>query len=270
MRLSTRAAGLASGLVPAFRPRGGVPPPRPGRLRTPRLRGRALISKWAILLLVGLLAHVGLLWAQTNDTIYFLVDNPLPSVGFTNESYVLPVRKPEDVALARAWVQWLAGDRTNSGPGPGLVVAQIAASPDGINRDYLAEGFPAWSWHVTEFRAFANSTWEVMDGSPRQVEEGPEPFVDWGIGFWSWHVTRELGPVPLYLAVEEQAGQLRFYWSGVGTNVTYTLQSTGSPVSTNWITEATGLLPAKTNQCTLPRPAGPPRYYRVRAEPLLR
>ena len=40
---------------------------------------------------------------------------------------------------------------------------RIGAGANGINRDHLAPGKRAWSWHVTEFVAFAEG-WDFMLG----------------------------------------------------------------------------------------------------------
>ena len=87
------------------------------------------------------------------------------------------------------------------GPGIGrpIVVAQIECGLDGINRDYLAFGKPAWWWHVTEFNDFCDVTAEIPDGWPGLVQDDCE----WRIGntggyigFWSYTVVAELGTDP--------------------------------------------------------------------------
>lgn len=80
------------------------------------------------------------------------------------DSYVLPLTAPEDISHAR--------DLAANGPaiGSAIVVAEIAAGSDGLNRDYRAASAPLWSWHVTEFIAFADIGVEILDGWPSFVE----------------------------------------------------------------------------------------------------
>lgn len=118
------------------------------------------------------------------ETFYFLVAE-LPGIDAHNDSYVLPLSEPNDIAHAR--------DLINFGPSVGneIVVADVACGPDGINRNYLAEGQPMWCWHVTEFVAFADFTAEILDGWPGYVNGHCDSFGT--IGFWTYTVVAEIG-----------------------------------------------------------------------------
>jgi hypothetical protein len=122
-------------------------------------------------------------------TVYFLVAEP-PGRVANGDSYVLPLTRPEDVAHARRLIA--------KGPDAGapIVVAAIAAGADGVNRDYLDPDAPAWSWHVTEFLGFADSSAEILDGWPSYVEGDVKEWAritDGRIGFWDYTVVAELG-----------------------------------------------------------------------------
>lgn len=131
---------------------------------------------------------------------YFLVAE-WPGDELHGDSYVLPVRRPEHVAHARALIA--------QGPeaaGRALVVANVRLGADGINRDLRAAGQPAWSWHVTDLLGFADCTVEILDGWPGWVEDdpqawmrntppdGPAPDSEGTIGFWRYTVVEELAP----------------------------------------------------------------------------
>jgi hypothetical protein len=109
------------------------------------------------------------------------------------DSYVLPLSDAAAIAHAR--------DLVSNGPSAGrtIAVASIAKGADGINRDVLAPDMRPWSWHVTRFEAFADVTIEVLDGWPGFVEQDVDAWIaNTGgmIGFWSYTVVRELGPIP--------------------------------------------------------------------------
>jgi hypothetical protein len=102
---------------------------------------------------------------------------------------VLPLSDPEHVEHAR---QIIAAGGHGGGT---IAVAAIAAGAGGVNRDLLAPGEPAWSWHVTGFDGFADNTIEVLDGWPSFVEQDVQGWIDntnGYIGFWSYTVVQEL------------------------------------------------------------------------------
>jgi len=77
------------------------------------------------------------------------------------------------------------------------VVADILRGADGINGDYVEPGTGLWSWHVSQFRGFADITAEILDGWPTGVELGVSGWTDANsgqIGFWQYTVKQELGP----------------------------------------------------------------------------
>jgi hypothetical protein len=121
-----------------------------------------------------------------SETIRFLISEfDAPAHG---DSYVLPLSDPDDIAHARQLI--------TMGPGIGapLVVAKIAKGANGINRSPLAAGAP-WSWHVSEFEGFVDSTIEILDGWPTYVESDIDGWIantNGYIGFWSYTVTAEL------------------------------------------------------------------------------
>ena len=119
------------------------------------------------------------------ETVYFLVGEKYPSY---NDCYVLALSNLADIRHARRII-------LNPQTTAQIVVAVIERSnPDGLNRNYVAEGLPVWSWRVNEFLGFWEATPEIMDGSPTDVEEYPGMWPSGStIGFWSYTVVKELG-----------------------------------------------------------------------------
>jgi len=119
-----------------------------------------------------------------------------PGQPWHHDSYILPLGEPAAIAHARHLIA--------VGPAAGqpIVVAQIAAGANGINRNYLAAGSPPWSWHVARFESFADTTIEILDGWPGYVESDvPGWLANTGgyIGFWTYTVVAEV-PVGDYTA----------------------------------------------------------------------
>jgi hypothetical protein len=107
-------------------------------------------------------------WSRA-ETVYFLVAE-LPGQETHGDSYVLPLSDPAQIVHAR--------DLIARGPfvaGEFIVMADIAAGADGINRDLLAAGDPKppWSWHVTNVEGFVDITAELFDSWPTFVEQKP-------------------------------------------------------------------------------------------------
>jgi len=104
------------------------------------------------------------------ETVYFLVGEFSPPF-IDNDSYVLPLSDPCDIAYARLII--------DEGPyGPNTSAAIVSAwihrwdPNDGYNwnRNYLEPGLPAWSWYVT-FSGFGEVSAEGCHVSMTDVEE---------------------------------------------------------------------------------------------------
>jgi hypothetical protein len=124
--------------------------------------------------------------------VYFLVAE-VPGAEVHGDSYVLPLENPLEIAHARELIALGAAAEGR------IAVARIAEGADGINRDYRAVGQPAWNWHVTEFVGFADSTIELLDGWPSDVERDVPAWIgntNGMVGFWSYTVVEELSNVP--------------------------------------------------------------------------
>jgi hypothetical protein len=124
------------------------------------------------------------------DILFVVAENPARGGSCVHcDSYLLPLSDPDAIEHARALIE-------GGGAGPGAIaVAHIAAGSDGINRDVLATGEPLWSWHVTDFVDFADTTIEILDGWPTFVESDVDGWIantNGTIGFWSYTVVREL------------------------------------------------------------------------------
>ena len=214
--------------------------------------------------LLALISTLGLSQVNSAETVHFLVAEPLGCVVH-NDSYVLPLSKEEDIKHARYLISryslgYSAGDRT-------IVLANVVAATDDINRNFLDPKLRKWSWQVSEFVGFVVASLEIGDGNPTELESS-----EWssggqvGIGFWDYTVVRELGPVPLYLSIAPDGQNLQFYWSGVGANDVFTLEAKESLTSTNWFPIPGAAWPLRTNHWTLSLTNAPARFYRVRAE----
>ena len=214
--------------------------------------------------LLALISTLALNQVKAADTVYFLVAEPPGRIAH-NDSYVLPLSNQEDIDHARYLIT--LGRSVFSAPHDALVVANVVAATNDINRNFLDQKFPKWSWEVSEFLQFQDYTIEIMDGTPSQLE----PFdgsrgAQTTIGFWNYTVVRELGPLPLYLSIVPGEENLQFYWSGLGSNYLYTLESKEAVASTNWLTLPGASWPQKTNHWTLPLTNNPAPFYRVKAE----
>lgn len=108
------------------------------------------------------------------------------------DSYLLPLSDSDYIAHARALLTAEPGALAS------IAVAYVAAGADGHNRDWLAPGRPAWSWHVTGFEGFYDVTAEILDGWPTFVEQDvPGWIANTGgqLGFWDYTVVAAL-PIP--------------------------------------------------------------------------
>jgi hypothetical protein len=142
----------------------------------------------ARLLRVALLLLAAAASRAAADPIEFLIAEH-PGREVHGDSYVLLLEDPADLAHARELIA------TKGAAGAAIVVAKIAAGADGLNRDVRAPSAPPWSWHVTEFDAFADNTIELCDGWPGHVEQDVEGWIDNTDGticFWSYTVVEEL------------------------------------------------------------------------------
>jgi len=149
-----------------------------------RLAARVCVASAAI--------FAGIPSTAAAQTSYFLVAER-QDAAVHGDSYVLPLSDPAAIAQARALI--------DAAPGalPSIVIAHIAAGADGINRDHLATGAPAWSWHVTGFEGFSDFAIEILDGWPTFVEQDVQGWIantGGTIGFWTYTVVAELPAVP--------------------------------------------------------------------------
>jgi hypothetical protein len=235
------------------------------------IRVSAAPGIWMVLLLlIGLAAESALRGDDASRPTYFLVELRQPwydSLGTVpRQSCVLPLLTPEHIAHARELIK---ADAIHNWDTSLAKVAHIhiQAGTDGVNRDFTVPGFPAWSWHVTDCFGFSDFILGIyLQMIPSYIEQDPEFAVGWGIALAGMTVTRELGPVPLFLDIEAHGEEWRFYWSGVGTNAVYTLETADSLTSTNWVPVVSGLTDAKVNEWSMPKPDGAPQFYRVQAD----
>ena len=153
--------------------------------------------------------------AASAAPVYFLVSE-FPDQKEHGDSFVLPLEEAGDIAHARDLVaRGRAAGRT-------LVAADVVAGADQINRDILAPGKPAWSWHISKFDQFADLSIELTDGWPTFIEQDVQGWINntgggsvdedgdgkpdndatvGRIAFWNYTVTAELVGDPTDLTI---------------------------------------------------------------------
>jgi hypothetical protein len=151
--------------------------------------------------------------------VYFLVSE-FPGQKEHGDSFVLPLERADDIVHARDLIQHgKAAGRTQ-------VTADIVAGADDINRDLLADGKPAWSWHISRFDQFADFGIELTDGWPSFIEQDVQGWINntgggtvdndgdgkpdnnatiGRVAFWSYTVTAELTGEPTNLTIVPRA-----------------------------------------------------------------
>jgi hypothetical protein len=151
--------------------------------------------------------------------VYFLVTE-FPDQVEHGDSFVLPLEETDDIAHARELV------KRGRSAGRYLISADIVAGADNINRNILAEGKPAWSWHVSRFDQFADLSIELTDGWPGYIEQDVQGWINntgggtvdedgdgkpdkdatvGAIAFWSYTVSAELTGPPTDLSILPKA-----------------------------------------------------------------
>lgn len=141
--------------------------------------------------LAGLLVLFACGHAAAAAPVWFVVAEVNP---FRNQSFLLPLTDPADIADARRRIA--EGDASGVGS---IVSARIAAGGDGFNRDVRQPGQPLWSWRVTQFDGFADSAIELCDGWPGFIEADVHGFIantGGQICFWGYTVVEELAAAP--------------------------------------------------------------------------
>ncbi len=218
---------------------------------------KQLIARLLILALVALASQLSVVMAETT---YFVVAE-LPGFECHGDSYVLPLTNTADIAHARALI--------SEGPqiGEAIVVAGIAAGADGINRDYLKNPPQDWSWHVTEFVAFADMTIEILDGWPTYVESDVNGWINITggfIGFWGYTVVDEFPPMPEISVVAIATNELLLTLSNLSISNTVDIQSSGDLMSNTWVSVDTFTATAPTANLSISATnAATKTFYRV-------
>lgn len=112
---------------------------------------------------------------------WFVVSEVDPNHG---DSYLVYLENSEDVRTAN--------DLINGRIQPLIIVAEIDAGPDEINRNVLDQNAPYYSWHVSRFISFAGVTPEILDGWTGYVESDVSGWMantEGEIGFWGYTIT---------------------------------------------------------------------------------
>jgi hypothetical protein len=120
---------------------------------------------------------------------YFLVAETTPD---HSDSFLLPLRNPADIETARTLIT--TGESK-------IVLAEISKTTGDkivFNKDLANNRM--WSWYVSDFLGFVDTTIEIYDGWPEYVEENYTEWVNTTkgengngrIGFWNYRVVREV------------------------------------------------------------------------------
>jgi hypothetical protein len=197
--------------------------------------------------------------AQT-ITNYFLVAE-WPGQVVHNDSYVIALTNAQHVAHAR--------DLIVKGPlaaGSPIVVADIAAGADGLNRTLRSPDAKPWSWHVTQVTGFADSTAEILDGWPGLVESNVPGWIrntGGEIGFWSYTVVAELPLTPRITAITLQGTQVELSLAELTPPFGASVEASTNLATATWLTQTSFVPTAMTTNIVLPR-QGDACFYRVR------
>lgn len=124
-------------------------------------------------------------WPLVNPAgVWFEVSNKSES-----ESFLVRLDSPKLIQQAREQI------RSPLKPMPRRLIAVVSAGGSGFNRNTKDPYRRAWSWHITHVSRFADFSSIDCDGSPTQLEQN----LDWWlearqgqICFWNYRVTREL------------------------------------------------------------------------------
>src|SRR5262245_55304022 len=103
--------------------------------------------------------------------VYFLVSE-FPDQIEHGDSFVLPLDDADGIAHARDLIV------RGKAAGQTQITADIVAGADEINRDILADGKPAWSWHISNFDQFADVGIELTDGWPGFIEQDVQGWIN--------------------------------------------------------------------------------------------
>lgn len=165
-------------------------------------------------LFAGALTHVTAVAAPT----YFIVGTVYPSreIGWPEhmESYALPLESSDDIAYARNIINGNVRIVKRE------VQIQVAAGGNGVNREYLWEGAPEWSWHVQHFLGFLDDYFYESDPySPSRLNE--PALLSQAIKDGSWigqdyTVMAELNPALATQVSRDKAGNLVLDWTRLG------------------------------------------------------
>ena len=204
------------------------------------------------------------------ETICFLLTEKGNNKCY-NDSFVIQLSKPEDIAYARRMIA-----EPNNPTLFSTVIAIIVPGADGINRNYLAPGAPEWSWHA-KFLEFAYCSIPEGIFAPTEIE--------WDLGwiqylyggivcFGYYRITAELGPI-LEVSIVQAETNISVYWADLnntpirnncnwGTKYQYTLENRAS-ISETWKPLSGTSWPKLTNQWSFPK-NNTSGFYRVKAQ----
>ena len=203
-------------------------------------------------------------WTAKAATNYFLVAE-WPGHVFHNDSYVITLTNTQHIAHARDLIA--RGPQT---AGTAIVVANLVAGEDGINRDLRRNGVP-WCWHVSSVTGFADFTAEILDGWPSQRGTNypcanPDATNSLGaIGFWSYTVVAELPLRPQILGIQRQGTQTRLTITNLTPPFLAVVETATNLANPNW-QSATNFQPDRMAFTVSVPTTSRAAFYRVRVQ----
>ena len=193
-------------------------------------------------------------------TNYFLVAERPANIVY-DDSYVIVLTNSAHIAHA----QDLIARGPDKAHAP-LVVADIAAGADGLNRDLGRADARPWSWHVTSVNGFADATIEILDGSPGYVESDVPGWIQntgGQIGFWTYTIVAELPLTPRIDAVELQGNQIKLSLTNLTPPFAAVVEVATNLPAAFWLTQ-TNVVPATLSTNVLVPPTTTQGFYRIR------
>ena len=207
------------------------------------------MNKLLLIVLAGTALVLNTASAQISTNFFLVAEQPGKVV--LGDSFVIALTDMAHIAHAR--------DLIARGPveaGSPIIVANIAAGADGLNRNLRTNSAKAWSWHVTGVTGFDDFTAEILDGWPSFVESDVQSWIQntgGRIGFWSYTVVGELPLQPRITSVSVQASQVKLSAADLTPPFGVMVQTSTNLASERWLTRTNFTPATMTNTILLPQ-----------------
>jgi len=193
------------------------------------------------------------------STNYFLVAE-WPRAVVHGDSFVIALTNSAHISHARDLIA-----RGPENAGSPIIVANIAAGADGLNRNLRTNSAQPWSWHVTGVTGFANFTIEILDGWPTFLESDVPGWIQntgGRIGFWGYTVVAELPLKPRIASIGAQTSHVELSIADLTPPFGVIVQTSTNLALGNWPTQTSFIPSTMTNTLVLPR-QGDRGFFRI-------